>query len=144
MYKGKNEPVVLTLVDRYSRYGLSRKVANAKSDTVQEAILKITKENPEVFDSITFDNGSEFSQAATLESESELDLKIYFCHAYSAWERGTNENFNKLLREFIPKGKSIAYFTDEEVIRAAETINQRVREVNNYQSAEEVFEKAKN
>lgn len=142
--KGKNEPVVLTLVDRYSRYGLSRKVANAKSDTVQEAILKITKENPEVFDSITFDNGSEFSQAATLESESELDLKIYFCHAYSAWERGTNENFNKLLREFIPKGKSIAYFTDEEVIEAAETINQRVREVNNYQSAEEVFEKAKN
>ena len=137
--KGKNEPVVLTLVDRLSRFGLSRKLMNAKSDTVQESLLAITKAAPEIFKSITFDNGSEFSQAASLEREEDLDVKIYFCHAYSAWERGTNENFNKLLRDFIPKGISINKFTDEEVIQAAQGINQRVREVIDYRSAEAVF-----
>jgi len=142
--KGKNEPVVLTLVERFSRYGISKKLRNAKSDTVQEALIAITEKAPEVFDSITFDNGPEFSQAASLEKEPTLDLKVYYCHAYSAWERGTNENFNKLLREYIPKGVSIHNFTDKEVIEAAESINQRVREVNDYQSAAEVFRQNKN
>lgn len=141
--KGKDEPVVLTLVERLSRYGIARKLMNAKSDTVQEALLDITKEVPEAFDSITFDNGSEFSQAALLENEEVLDLKIYFCHAYSAWERGSNENFNKLLRDFLPKGKSMHHFTDEEVMKSAHKINQRVREINDYQSAEELYSKMK-
>lgn len=142
--KGKDEPVVLTLVERCSRYGISQKLRNAKSDTVQEALVKITTENAKTFKSLTFDNGSEFSQAAFLEDISSLELKVYFCHAYSAWERGSNENFNKLLREFIPKGTSLHHFTDEEVRVAAESINQRVREVNDYQSAQAVYQKIKN
>lgn len=137
--KGKDEPVVLTLVERFSRYGISIKLQNAKSDTVQKGLLDTVNQAPGVFDSITFDNGSEFSQAATLEDDDNLDVKIYFCHAYSAWERGSNENFNKLLREFIPKGESLHQFTDDEVIEAAQRINQRIREVNDFQSAEEVF-----
>lgn len=141
--KGKNEPVVSTLVDRLSRYGIARKLKDAKSDTVQQALLEITKENPEAFNSITFDNGSEFSQATNLEKEPTLDINIYFCHAYSAWERGTNENFNKLLREFIPKGKSLHHFTNEEIIMAAQSINHRIREVNDYKSAEETYLKMK-
>jgi IS30 family transposase len=141
--KGKNEPVVLTLIERLSRYGISKKLRNAKSDTVQQALVEITTENPKAFKSLTFDNGAEFSQAASLEDEPQLDSKIYFCHAYSAWERGSNEHFNKLLREFIPKGISLHHFTDEEVIEAAESINQRVREVNDYQSAEEIYQEMK-
>lgn len=135
--KGKNEPVVLTLVERFSRYAISLKLKNAKSETIQKGLLDTVKRAPVVFDSITFDNGSEFSQAATLEKQ--FDIRIYFCHAYSAWERGSNENFNKLLREFIPKGVSLHQFTDDEVIGSAHKINQRIREVNDYQSAEEVF-----
>lgn len=141
--KGKDEPVVLTLVERFSRYGISKKLRNAKSDTVQEALIKITTGNPKAFKSLTFDNGSEFSQAALLEDISSHELKVYFCHAYSAWERGSNENFNKLLREFIPKGTSLHDFTNEEVTEAAEIINQRIREVNDYQSAEEIYQKIK-
>lgn len=137
--KGKDEPVILTLVERLSRYAISLKLTNAKSEAIQKGLLDTVKAAPEVFDSITFDNGSEFSQAASLENEDELNVKIYFCHAYSAWERGSNENFNKLLREFMPKGESLHQFTDNEVIEAAQKINQRVREVNDYQSAEEVF-----
>lgn len=114
---------------------------NAKSDTVQEALVEITTEKPEAFKSITFDNGAEFSRAPTLEDVPSLKLKVYFCHAYTAWERGSNENFNKLMRDFIPKGTSLHNFTDEEVIQAAENINQRVREVNDYRSAKEVYQK---
>lgn len=141
--KGKEEPVILTLVERLSRNGISKKLPNAKSETVLNALLEITKDSPELFDSITFDNGSEFSKVALLEKETMLHLSIYFCHAYSAWERGTNENFNKLLREFMPKGVSIDEFTEEEVMGAANKINKRIREVIDYQSAEEVFLKHK-
>lgn len=68
-----------------------------------------------------------------------LNTKIYFCHAYSAWERGSNENFNKLLREFLPKGRSLHDYTAEEVMEAAEVTYQRVRGVNDYYTAEEIF-----
>lgn len=81
--KGKDEPVVLTLVERFSRYVISKKLRNAKSDTVQEALVEITTKKPEAFRTLTFDNGSEFSQAASLENAPLLDLKVYFCHAYS-------------------------------------------------------------
>lgn len=57
---------------------------NAKSETVQKGLFATVKEAPEVFNSITFDNDSEFSQAVSPEDEDELDIKIYFCHAYSA------------------------------------------------------------
>jgi IS30 family transposase len=142
--KGKEEPVILTLVEPFSRYAISRKLMNAKSDTVREALVDVTTEEPDVFKTITFDNGSEFSQAALRGDNPALHLKIYFYHAYSAWERGTNENFNKLLRDFFPKSKSLHHFTEEEVSEAAQSINRRIREVNDYQSAEEVFLKMKN
>lgn len=137
--KGKDEPVILTLVERCSRYAMSRKLADAKSHTVHKALLSIVQQAPECFDSITFDNGSEFSQSSTLEEEDDLKLKVYFCHAYSAWEKGSNENFNKLIREFMPKGQSLHRYSDDDVIEAGQSINQRVREVNDFQSAEAVF-----
>src|SRR5699024_12879515 len=111
-----------------------------KNDTVQLALLVNTKSDPEAFDYITFDNGSEFSQAANLEKESTLDLNIYFCHAYSAWERGTNENFNKLLREFIPKGKSLHHFTSDYISEAAGKINKRIRSILGLMSAQEAYQ----
>lgn len=139
--KGRHEPVVLTLVERYSRFGISLKLADAKSDTIQKGLFELIQTKPEVFHSITFDNGTEFSQAASLEVVPGFNLKIYFCHAYSAWERGSNENFNKLLQDFIPKGISINEYSEQEVAEAAQLINQRIREVNDFQSAAETFEK---
>lgn len=85
------------------------------------------------------DNGSEFSQAAILGKKDSLDVKIYFCHAFFSWVRGSNENFNKLLREFIPKGVSPHQFTDDDVIEATQKVNQRVLEINDYQFVEEIF-----
>ena len=68
-----------------------------------------------MFKSITFDNGFEFSQMSELEKlgDSIHEMKIYYAHAYSSWERGSNENINGLLREFVPKGVSIHHLTEE-------------------------------
>lgn len=71
-----------------------------KEDTIYEVLNEIIKSNKEIFSTITFDNGSEFARANELEDK---NTQIYFVHAYSAWERGTNENFNKLLRDLCPK-----------------------------------------
>lgn len=133
---GKNEPVVLTLVERKIRYGITRKLKDAKSDTIYEELKDIVESTRDIFLSITFDNGSEFSKVSELEDKNTF---IYFAHAYSAWERGTNENFNKLLRDFIPKGKSIKNYTKEYIADAGRKLNNRIREVIGFKSALEEF-----
>lgn len=80
--------------------------------------------------SITADNGSEFVLLSELEG-----VDIYFAHAYSSHERGTNENFNGLLREFVPKGVSLTSLTQENLAIYTQAINDRLRRIHNYQSA---------
>lgn len=132
--KGKDEPVILSLVERKARYGITRKLPNAKADTAYNALKDIIKAKKDMFLTITFDNGSEFAKVSELEDE---DLDIYFAHAYSAWERGTNENFNKLLRDFVPKGKTIKDYSQEYIAKAGKKINNRIREVIGFKSAAE-------
>jgi len=136
--KTKEEPAILTLLERKTRKGLAIKIADYHSQTVLKALESVTQEQPEQFQTITFNNGAEFSQAVNLEND---QLHIYFCHAYSSWERGSNENFNKLLREFVPKGVSIHAFSYEDIQEAAETINQRIREVLGLESAQMAYER---
>uniref|UniRef100_UPI00047F34C5 IS30 family transposase n=1 Tax=Streptococcus porci TaxID=502567 RepID=UPI00047F34C5 len=81
--------------------------------------------------SITADNGSEF----TLLS----DLEVYFAHPYSSHERGTNENFNGLLREYVPKGVSLNSLTSEELDKYITAINERQRRLLQYQSSKFLF-----
>ena len=84
--------------------------------------------------SITADNGSEFAALNELEG-----VQVYYAHAYSSYERGTNENFNGLLREFVPKGKSLKTLTAEDLAKATLAINQRPRRLLNYQTAKTLF-----
>lgn len=127
--KTKGEPAVITLVERKTRYAITQKIQDYKSETVKEAFETILSQHGDMVQSITFDNGSEFS------SMSELKTQVYFCHAYSAWERGTNENFNQLLREFIPKGTSLHNYNESYLAQATYAINQRCRAVIDYRSA---------
>lgn len=112
------------------------KISDYSSETVLTAFKCILSTNPQVFKTITFDIGSEFSKVSELETDC---LSIYFCHAYSSWERGSNENFNKLLREFIPKGLSLHQFTSAAIIEAANKINKRIREVLDLESAVDCY-----
>ncbi|WP_415880998.1 IS30 family transposase [Lacticaseibacillus rhamnosus] len=79
------------------------------------------------FESITFDNGSEFAKLSEI-----VGTQIYFAHPYSPWERGTNENANGLLREFFPKGKSLRAVTLVEIQAVQSALNHRPRRILNY------------
>lgn len=123
---------------REARYAITTKVKDYKSQTVLEAFEDIFSNQTNVFQSVTFDNGSEFSKVSDLETDKR---DIYFCHAYSSWERGSNENYNGILREYIPKGKSLHNYAKSYIHESTEKINNRKRAILNGQSAQEVFEK---
>ena len=78
----------------------------------------------QVFQTITVDNGSEFADFAQVE---KWGAKVYFAHPYTSWERPQNERHNGLFRAFLPKGKSIEQFTDEDILAAADELNGRPR-----------------
>src|SRR5205809_4102999 len=93
----------LTLVERKSRYTLIRKVPNLKARTVRTAARQSLAALPQTLRrTLTFDNGKEFAEHRRLAEQ--LRLAVYFARPYAAWQRGTNENTNGLLRQFHPKG----------------------------------------
>jgi len=95
-----------------------------------------------VFKSITADNGSEildFAALGKLVFSSSARTYVYYAHPYSSWERGTNENTNRMIRRFIPKGSDISKFTCAEIQRIEDWINRYPRKILNFKTAEEMF-----
>lgn len=122
-----NKGVLLTIVDRCSRYTFAKLLPNKRATVVSSAIIELLKPVKKHVHSITVDNGSEF---AFHEKVAEaLNTNIYFAHPYSSWERGTNENTNGLIRQFIPKGSSFDGITDGYVRKVITDINRRPRKV---------------
>ena len=103
-------PVFLTLDERVSRYRIIVKLPNRTSKAVNQALKKILKsygnKAKSIFKSITADNGSEFAKL----NEVSKDIRIFYAHPYSSFERGTNEKQNSLVRRFFPKGSSLKKF----------------------------------
>lgn len=130
--KTRGEAVVMTLVERVSRYALACKLPDKQAQTITSAVCELVAQYPIL--SITADNGSEFSQLSSIQN-----LPIYFAHPYSSHERGSNENFNGLLREYLPKGESLNSLSDGDLISYLEAINNRPRRLHNYHSAKIVF-----
>ena len=141
----KNSGAVLTLVERQTRFQLTIKMKDRKANTVYKAIKLLKKRYPElndyklskVFKSITFDNGVEFSKWRDIEKY--LKTKTFFAHPYASCERGSNENGNKLLRIFLPKGCNINEYNEDYVMRANELINTKIRKILGYKSSLELF-----
>ena len=127
------EPSILTLVEQQTRYAVTKKLVEKKAEYVNQAVLECMKLYP--IKSITADNGNEFSSLSKIEG-----LDVYFAHAYSSYERGTNENFNGLLREFIPKGCSLKELNQNLLEDYTKAINERPRRIHGYQSAKKLFE----
>lgn len=111
-------------------------------EAINEALSDVLKSFgnrcSEVFKSITGDNGSEF---AGLSNQESVGIEVYFTHPYSSWERGTNECHNRMLRRFIPKGKSIADYNADDILFFADRINGLPRKILGYRTPEELFEK---
>lgn len=141
----QNSGAVLTLVERKTRFQLTIKMKDRKAKTVVKAIKKLKHKYPElkdykindIFKSITFDNGVEFSNWK--EIEKYLKSKTYFAHPYASCERGSNENGNKLLRIFLPKGCNINEYDEDCVMKANELINTKIRKILGYKSSLELF-----
>lgn len=92
---------------------------------------------------LTFDNGTEFAAAEELErscvNKRLPRTKVYFCHPYSSWERGTNENTNGMIRRRFPKGTNFAAVTNAQIAQAENWINNYPRKILGYKSSEIVF-----
>ena len=121
----KGGPVLVTLAERKSRLTLVGKAQNKSASEVTRVILGLLSPIKEYVHTITYDNGKEFSYHA--EISSKLEANGYFAHPYHSWERGLNENTNGLLRQYFPKGVSLADVTKNRIVEAMCRLNWRPR-----------------
>ena len=139
--KVEGESQVMTIVERKLRESIWIKVRNHSAEAIDEALSALINQfgdkYNEVFKSITGDNGSEFANLSQVESKG---IAVYFTHPYSSYEKGTNECHNKMLRRFIPKGKSIDDYSADDILYFADKINNLPRKILGYRTPEELFE----
>jgi len=127
-----------TLVERKARYTKIAKVKNRKSKSVVRAFSKKLNEfGVEYRKSLTYDNGVEMAKHKLLTLKTGVD--VYFAHAYSSWERGTNENTNGLIRRFFPKGTNFNLITEKQLQAVEDWLNNRPRKVLGYRTPAEVM-----
>jgi IS30 family transposase len=133
---GTQKSYVATLVERSSRYTLLAKLIGNDTQTVVSAITKKIIELPEQLKkSLTWDRGMEMAQHKLFTIDT--DIKVYFCDPKSPWQKGTNENTNKLLRQYMPKKTDLSVYTQEQLDLIAEELNQRPRKTLNFVSPAE-------
>ena len=146
--KRKTTRALLTLTERKTRKEIIIAIPNRKAETVVKALDALERKLGArrfraIFKSITFDNGTEFAAAEELErsciNKHLPRTKVYFCHPYSSWERGTNENTNGMIRRRFPKGTNFAAVTNAQIAQAENWINNYPRKILGYKSSEIVF-----
>lgn len=131
---GKGTGVMVTHVERKSRYVRLGLLTDKRSVTLTDATGRLLRDLPAMLRrTLTADNGKEFCDFAAIERR--LKLRIYFSNPYSPWERGTNENTNGLLRDWFPKGSDFRRVTAREVAQAQRMMNNRPRKCLNLPSA---------
>ncbi|MGB4268228.1 MAG: IS30 family transposase [Spirochaetota bacterium] len=135
--KGKDAYIVI-VVDRHTRLVKMVKVPTKDSQVVVRGIIEAMEGYPKGFvKTITFDNGTEFSQYRILEEV--LGCEVYFADPYKAYQRGLNENINRECRRYLPKSKSFAHIRDEEVEEIEEAINSKPRKSLKWKTPYEVL-----
>lgn len=136
--KRGTKTALLVLSERSLRKELIFKISHQTQDNVIKVLDRLERsmgrvQFSETFKSITTDNGGEFLDFEGIEkslfAKKKKRTKMYYAHPYSAWERGTNENINKMIRRFIPKGADISEFSDNDIKRIEDFINDYPRKV---------------
>lgn len=133
---GSGSSCLLVLTERKTRFEIIRKLKNRKSGSVVRALVALIR-SPlrSLFKTITCDNGAEFSDFSNLQRIAG----IYYCHAYHSWERGSNENCNRLIRKIYPKGSSFRKVYSKDVLALQDFCNSYPRSIFGYESSEAVF-----
>ncbi len=137
-HQRKSKYVFVTLAERKSRLYIAKLVPNKSSEVVTEAIIEMLSRFPdELVQTITCDRGKEF--AGYKDVEEKLNCEVYFADPYCAWQKGTNENSNGLLREFYPKGMDLSLTNNIELKENLSLINNRPRKCIGYLTSLEVM-----
>ena len=141
LIKGKrNASSIGSVVERKSRYLILVRLDNATSPVVVNGFAReMQRIPPELRKTFTYDRGVEMTRHADLASA--LNIEVYFADPYSPWQRGTNENTNGCVREFLPKGTDLSGVTQEELDNIAAIINNRPRKCLDFLSPKEVYER---
>lgn len=135
---GARNSHIVTLVERQSRYVILAKVANKETASVVSALIKQARKLPrELYQSLTWDRGKELADHKRFTLATEVD--VYFCDPQSPWQRGTNENTNRLLRQYLPKGTDLSLHSQAKLSAIARQLNERPRKTLMYQTPAEMF-----
>jgi IS30 family transposase len=132
-----HKQAIVTLVERKSGMALLAKVPFKRADLVAQAIEQRLKPYTSVAKTLTLDNGKEFSHHQQIDKA--LGLQTYFADPYSSWQRGSNENFNGLLRQYVPKKRALSTVTQEELTMIENRLNHRPRKRLGFKTPYEVF-----
>lgn len=138
LISGSGNSHIVTLVERHSRYVMLVKVADRSTQTVVTALIKQARKLPnELYKSLTWDRGKELSDHQRFSMETNID--VYFCDPQSPWQRGTNENTNRLLRQYFPKGTDLSVHSQVHLNKVARQLNERPRKTLEYETPAERF-----
>jgi transposase, IS30 family len=131
---------ILTLVERKTGLNRIAKLENRTSFNTNGAISMMILKEPHLFKSITFDNGTEFHGYKKLEEI--FGITCYFANPHHPWERGCNENFNGLIRQYFPKEKALSYIGEKKLERISDKLNNRPRKRLDFKSPKEALYEA--
>lgn len=135
---GSKNSYIVTLVERHSRYVMLAKVGSRHTQTVVDALIRQARKLPaELQRSLTWDRGNELADHRRFSMATNID--VYFCDPHSPWQRGSNENTNRLLRQYFPKGLDLAPYSQAQLNKVARQLNERPRKTLDFQSPAERF-----
>jgi IS30 family transposase len=135
---GSKNSYIATLVERHTRYVMLAKVNNKDTESVVAALIKQSKKLPgELYKSLTWDRGKELADHQRFTLETNID--VYFCDPSSPWQRGSNENTNRLLRQYFPKGTDLSVHSQAKLSAVARQLNERPRKTLEFETPAERF-----
>lgn len=134
---GKDKDCIVTLVERKTGFALIGKLPDRKKESARARLIDLITYTKAPFKTITLDNGTEFHDYERVEDET--GVPIYFATPYASWERGTNENFNGLVRQYLPKRQSQKHVTQSDLEEIARQLNDRPRKRLGYRTPREAL-----
>jgi IS30 family transposase len=135
---GSGNSYIATLVERHTRYVMLVKVQNKDTESVVSGLIKQAHKLPrELYKSLTWDRGKELADHKRFTLATDID--VYFCDPQSPWQRGSNENTNRLLRQYLPKGTDLSVHSQAQLNKIARQLNERPRKTLQFETPADRF-----